>query len=72
MKTLKFLIVANFLLLCQSISFKEDHESVIQRLNWNRNHTKLITNNLVEFEYSNEKGTHCKANQYLYKNAYNL
>jgi hypothetical protein len=46
--------------------YSESHESVMDRLYWNRNHTNLITGGLVDFEYSEEKGTHCVAKKDLY------
>ncbi len=39
---------------------------VIDRLNWNKNHTQLITKGVVDFEWSEEKGTHCITKQDLY------
>ncbi len=45
--------------LSAAVLFREDHETVINRLNWNKNYTQLITGGSVDFEYSDDKGTHC-------------
>lgn len=63
MKTLLLVILLG---LSASVLFREDHETVMERLQWNRNHTKLITGGIVDFEYSEEKGTHCLVKENLY------
>ena len=45
--------------------YSEDFNSVLSRLNWSKDHTQLITKGKVEFEYTNEKGTHCLAKDNL-------
>jgi hypothetical protein len=40
---------------------------VINRLEWNRNHTHLITKGKVDFEWNEEKGTHCITKENIYR-----
>jgi hypothetical protein len=58
---MKYFLIVILIALCASVLFREDNETIMERLQWNRNHTKLVTGGVVDFEYSEEKGTHCQA-----------
>jgi hypothetical protein len=62
-----YFILLPLLHLIYSMTFRENHEMVISRLNWNKNHTQLITKGKVDFEWSEDKGTHCIAREDLYR-----
>jgi hypothetical protein len=47
--------------------YSESMDMVMERLQWNRNHTQQITKGRVEFEYSDDKGTHCLSKAELYQ-----
>ncbi len=63
---MKIFIFLGLLRLTLSITYREKHKMVIDRLNWNKNYTQFITKGVVDFEWSEEKGTHYIAKQDLY------
>jgi hypothetical protein len=65
---LKLLILAGLCCLVQSgYQYTESNESVLNRSNWNKQHTQLITKGRVEFEYTEDKGTHCLSKDTFYR-----
>jgi hypothetical protein len=56
---MKIFFIVILIGLTASVLFRDDHETLLERLKWNKNYTNLITGGSVDFQYSEEKGTHC-------------